>query len=663
MARVLADNRVEFNEKELEVQDALGSFVHARYQAARDSKKEIHEEMLDCLRLMRDEELTCSDGTDDVKIAMNITAPIIRGIVGLLRDIFGGSVDEPYVIRPTPVPELDANATAELRKKVVDALPQLEQESGGSQEAIVEGLSSMRRAFELEQSRLAVAAAEAMSLKVRDRLVDAEWTAAFGDEFLLNFVMFPAAIMKTPSMRVKKWKKWNAGRMEVSNEIIPVVENISPFDFYLAPGAADIANAEYVLERRRISYSELRALAGTDSYWMEGVLSALEQMPDGYVDTEGDYKARGDSTAADEHEPTIVDGYDTIGYYGKVRGALLKEFGIEDVTEDDNYEAEIWCIRDVVIKAVLNSDPLQKRPFLAASYEPIPGQFWGSCPTLRLRDIQKVCTATIKALIRNMAFASGPIGEVDIDRVEEDGDPRELAPWQLKLVNGGKVGGSSGTAAYRFHDVNSHANELLAVFDKFLGTAYEVIGIPRVAFGSPTGLGETGRTQGGMAIIMNQASKSIKSALRVLERNIIEPTVQGFIDFEMTNSADAATRGDIRVYARAVSGILEQENKRGKLEWALQSLGPLMQIAGPDGQPMVPPAAPLRLLAELFKLNGIPTQGILPDFDMQDAISATAPKPVAPSFGVPQLDGRSAAAQGAIQGMNSLTGAPNGGAV
>ena len=139
--------------------------------------------------------------------------------------------------------------------------------------------------------------------------------------------------------------------------------------------------------------------------------------------------------------------------------------------------------------------------------------------------------------------------------------------------------------------------------------------------------------------------------MRLLEELIIEPIIQRIADEAVANSLDQSIKGDIQVRARGVSGIVEKDNRREQLNWAMQSLVPLMQITGADGQPVIPPDAPVRLLYEQFKALGIPTDGVFNvDYDKQDAVKADTgvpPEVVAQ----PTLDGRSPDAMAAIQAM------------
>ena len=81
-------------------------------------------------------------------------------------------------------------------------------------------------------------------------------------------------------------------------------------------------------------------------------------------------------------------------------------------------------------------------------------------------------------------------------------------------------------------------------------------------------------------------------------------------------------------------------------------------------QPIIPAAAVQRILYQIFKNKGLPTEGIFPDFDRQAALGdlldegglAPAGMPQDPMAGAPQLDGRSATAAAAIEQSNDTLG-------
>ena len=263
-------------------------------------------------------------------------------------------------------------------------------------------------------------------------------------------------------------------------------------------------------------------------------------------------------------------------------------------------------------------------------------------------------------MVRNMGLASGVLGEVESDRVIDEEEVNVILPNTIREVK--SVMGMQGRA-YNFYTVPDISQQLLSVFERFMQYGYETIGIPRVAFGSTENIGTLGRTSGGVAMVLNQASKSVKFALRVLEENVIEPVVQSYIDYELMYSMDTTIKGDIRVHARGVSGIVEKENQESKLQWALQSLAPYMQVIDPQTQqPIIPPRAIQLLLYQIFKSSGINTEGIFPDFELEAALSQDI-RGLNPMYQGGTIDGRNASAGQAIANQNGLTANPAAGGV
>lgn len=643
------------SKKHQELVEELGKYVRDRFEIAKEVKREHYEILLDCLRQVRGELLACETIDPDIDVNFNITSPIVKGIVGLIRDVFSNSIDNPFVIKATPQADLDEAMTKNVMRAVIAQLQSMPMMTPDMIEAAAaEQGQALKNAAIQEQQKLANIAADKMNTVIQDRLVDADWLRQFGD-FIYNFVVYPAAIMKTPAVSYKPWKRWNGSRMVVERKLIRGVENISPFDFYPAPNAQNVQDAEYVIELRKCSRTDLVGYYSAPGFDGDGIKQVLTDYPSGWLEPREDGHDRSPEIDIDDNTIGVDDDaqgfYDCVGFYGAIRGEILEEFGIEVGDPALSYEAEIWTINDIVIKAVLNPDPVGQRPFYVASFEPIPGAFWGECPVTRLRDVQRVCTATIVAMVRNMGLSSGVLGEVESDRVIDDEDVNVIMPNTIREVK--SVMGMQGRA-YNFYTVPDISHQLLNVFERFMQYGYETIGIPRIAFGSSENIGSLGRTSGGVAMVLNQASKSVKFALRVLEENIIEPVVQSYIDYELMYSLDQTIKGDIRVYARGVSGIVEKETQESKLQWALQSLSAYVGMIDPEtGRPVVPPAAIQRMLYQIMKVSGISTEGIFPDFDLQSAFTQDM-QSLNPMYQGGTIDGRNASAGQAIANQNSL---------
>lgn len=632
--------------------DTLGDMVVSRFRKAREAKMPHYNDMMDCLKLMNGQPLTAPSG-DGPDIVMDISSPIVKNIVGLIRDIFVGSTAQPYTINATPVVDLPEDVEAQLLGKIERELETFIAINGGDVGAVRAQVTEMRQAVQLEENRKASVAADRLRTIIADRLYDADWEAQFID-FIDHFCIYPAAIMKAPAVNTRTTMRWDGTTVSPTTETVRQVENISPFDFFPAPYATDIQTADYVIERRRLTRNELLQLGSASGYDVDVIAEVFEANPNGaplpYGSVDDDDIS--DTAGGDK---TDIDAFDALGYYGRIRNDLLAEYGIEFAKEEMHgaSEAEVWVVGGRVIKCLLNPDPLGRRPFYKACFEKVPSSFWGASPAMKLRDTQRVCTASVRALVRNMQYSSGPIGEVRKGAVKDGHAPNAVIPHTIRVVEEDNYG--SGAPAYRFYTVPSLSNELVALFDKFMGYGYELIGIPRVAFGSPQGLGTLGRTAGGVSIILNQSTKAIKQALRMIESGLIEPVVQDFINYEIRTSNDPDIRGDIRVFARGVSGLMEQESKNGDLEWALQSISSMVGVIDPTTQkPIVPATAVQRILYTMFKNKGLSTEGIFPDFDRQEAFGELTgqPMPQDPAGGVPDLQGRSPNAEAAIAAAN-----------
>lgn len=631
--------------------DSLGTFITAAFEQARAAKRPHTSDMQDCLNMMNGRPLSASSDSD-VDIVMDVSSPIIKGVVGLIRDIFVGSTAAPYTINATPIVELPAKVENELLSRVEADLGMMLAAAGGDVGSVRAQIKDLKSVLLLEENRRAVVAAEAMTQVIADRLHDADWENQF-IEFIEHFCIYPAAIMKSPSIKHIASQRWDGDTVAVERDFVRQVENISPFDFYPAPYAEDIQTADYVIERRRMTRNELLALRNAAGYSAEVIDEIFETNPKGSLLglSDEDKHPASDTIGMEESE---ITAYDAIGYYGALLNETLAEYGVE--FDDDELagssEAEVWVVAGRVIKCMLNPDPAGHRPFFKACFERVPGAFWGISPAMRLRDTQRVCTSAARSLIRNMRYSSGPIGEVEKGRVKDGQPVTAVLPNTIRVVSEDNTG--SGRPAYNFYTVPSQINELSALFDKYHNTGYDLIGIPRLAFGGTQGIGTVGRTSGGMSIVMNQSTKAIKHALRMIEKGLIEPVIQSFIDYELRTTTDDTLRGDVRVYARGVSGLMEQETQNSNLEWALQSIVPMVGKNDPQtNQPLVPASAVQVLLYKLFKNKGIPTDGIFPDFDKHEAFgNAIAPQINDPTGELPRLDGRSADAAGAIAAAN-----------
>ncbi len=607
------------DKKKEAINDNLASTVKRKYRIASEANREAHQRAYDCLRQIKGNLFDMEVDESDAHlrdIQMNITLPTILGIKALLAEILDPIIAQPFTLSPSPIVELPPEVKDRLHEAIQQHLPQLVEMAQGDRNTLynlIERFTETTKRYEFESAQRA---SDALTTVIKDRLVDSGFENEFSD-WLYNFMVYPLAIIKAPFYAFERRRAWGTFGLIYQNKLVAKVKNISPFDFFPSPKAKDPHTCPYIIERMRLHVGQLVDLGDSETgFDIDAIDEALEEY-DRYiieylVGDDSDAPPDSDDEMSEDAESTENGYYDILVYYGRIRGEDLIEYGV-DLEESDErrfFEAEIWVLGDYVIKASLNPNEQGKRPFEVLSYATTTGEMWGKSPVEIIRDAQRQCTLSGRALARNMEFSSAPIGEVDSSKVLGEDDPQTIYPLMLRAVKGSV----NGNPIYRFYSVPSLATELMSVYDKFKAIAYDLIGIPQLAFGDAQGVATLGRTSGGVAMVLNQASKSIKQTMSDVERKITKPIIQKFVDDELRFSEDPTIRGDIEVQVNGVRSLAEKEAKEGSIQWAIQSLAPFAQGV------QIPSDVILRLIRELFEQQGIDTTG-LPDFTLSDAVN------------------------------------------
>ena len=155
-------------------------------------------------------------------------------------------------------------------------------------------------------------------------------------------------------------------------------------------------------------------------------------------------QAEGKSVAAVMANPEAT--IDALQYRGSVMGKMLVEWGMDEASIPDQtkeYSCEVWLIGQWVIKAMLNSDPLGRKNLYKASYEEIPGVFWGNGVTDLCRDVQTQCNTAARAMANNMGLGSGPQTVFNIDRLPTGEDLTQVYPYKIWQTTSDPYGSSA----------------------------------------------------------------------------------------------------------------------------------------------------------------------------------------------------------------------------
>jgi hypothetical protein len=323
-------------------------------------------------------------------------------------------------------------------------------------------------------------------------------------------------------------------------------------------------------------------------------------------------------------------------------GVVETKWGEIDPLQD--YELNIWLCNNIVLRAIVNPHPLNRRPFHVASCYPRAGSFWGQGIPEIVGDTQRELNASIRAQIRNMGFASGPVVEIDTDRVQDE--DVTVDPWRVFRT---RSKGEERFPAIQFHEMPNGMQALMAKAAEAWQAAHDLAGIPPYTRGDNRGAAPT---LGAFSMQYAGALKGIKQIIGNIDVGAVEPLVEGFWAYNMMFSDDRAIKADAQVKARGAQGLVALEHRQSRPLETLQAVGPILKDAAPQSM--------LMLVGEFLKAAGYdPAAFGLPGGIAQSEIAnrATGAPPQLGGGGVPQIDGRSGPAQSALANP-SLPSAP-----
>ena len=478
----------------------LASHVRKRWEVAKDGRSDLEERMLQCVRQRNGDydpqiqaEIESQGGSD---IFVQLTSVKCRAATSWLRDtLLGTGSDKPWSMDSSPEPDLPMEVTQGLEAKLSQELMQAMQSTGAM--PTEEDLADIARKMQDEAMELNKEEAEKrvgrMERKMEDQLLEGGWYEAF-NEFIEDIVTFPFAALKGPVKRRRKVMKWEDNKLVPAEVIRNEWERVDPFNLYWAPWAWDV-NDGFVIERHRMTSENLQSLLDVPGYNNDAIRTVLADFGRGgldewlWVDS-----ARATAEGKNTTEATNTDDLiDALQLWDSISGKLLVEWGVpeEDIEDQSlSYPCEVWLIGGTVIRAVLNYDPLGRKPYYLTSYESKPGSVAGKGVGDLCRDSQSMVNATARALANNMGISSGPQVGVNISRLPAGEDISDMHPWKIWQFQSSEY--NDGSPPLSFFQPSSNAQELMAVFEKFSERADEDTMIPKYMTGGHTpGAGRT----------------------------------------------------------------------------------------------------------------------------------------------------------------------------
>ena len=517
--------------------------------------------------------------TEKSRIFVKVTKTKTLAAYGQIADVLFGGNKFPLSIDPTKLPDgveetVNFETNEEIRKASGDTKPDKllpgetypefkERLAGlaGKLEPVLDqvkpGPNGSPSAVQMHPAEVA---AKKMEKKIHDQLEESHAkkhlrAAAF------ECALFGTGIMKGPFAVDKEYPNWNEdGEYTPLFKTIPQTTSVSIWNFYPDPDASTMEEAEYIVERHKMSRSQVRALKKRPYFRPNAIDNALK-IGENYRKEWWEQVMEDNSEEEDKAER-----FEVLEFWGFVDREIIEDQGVDipsELKNADQLSVNIWIANSQVLRLVMNPFTPAYIPYFAAPYEMNPYSIFGVGIAENMDDTQTLMNGFMRMAVDNAALSGNLLIEVD---------ETNLVPGQDLSVYPGKVfrrqGGAPGQAIFgtKFPNVS---NENMQMFDKARVLADESTGFPSFAHGQ-TGVSGVGRTASGISMLMSAANGSIRNVVKNIDDYLLAPLGKAFFNFNMQFDFDKEIKGDLEVKARGTESLMANEVRSQRLMQFLQ---------------------------------------------------------------------------------------------
>lgn len=371
----------------------------------------ISDRLMSCLRQYQGEysaeqlqAITQFGGSDTFA---RITGVKCRTLAALLEELYLGP-ERPWRIDPTPIPTLPENIAESIQQMILGEVAAAQQAGEQIQpEKVMARLEQMHKAALQATKIKADNEAKLATERLDDQLQEGGFYTSFRD-FLINFSIYPFAVLKGPFFTMGRKVKYVEGMPTVVEMPIMSYSAPSPFDIWFSPGVSRPDEGD-IVERERLSRFDVEALRNAPTYDAEAIDAFLGEFPTGH----SEWTSNVEQSRANEEEresPILNDSelYDVISFHGWIDGVTLNNeplFDEYDLEEDRAHHVTVRMLGSVVIGAHPNPDPMERSIFHVSSFEQVPGSVIGRGLPESLVDAQALANSAMRAVVNNMGLA------------------------------------------------------------------------------------------------------------------------------------------------------------------------------------------------------------------------------------------------------------------
>jgi hypothetical protein len=595
--------------------EKLAEYIQDKFTSVESSRQEEEERWLEAYRQYRglygpDTQFTSSEKS---QVFIKITKTKVLAAYGQIIDVLFAGQRFPLGVDSTRIPEGVDEAVHFDPKDPENAIEKLEKTYGfagdgrelppGATSQMMQEMSlgplinqlneiedklrpGMGKTATAQTYHPADEAAKRMEKKILDQLEESSASKHLRHT-AFEMALFGTGILKGPFAMDKEYANWDEeGNYSPIIKTVPKVENVSIWNFYPDSDAKNMDECEFIIQRHRMSHSDMRNLKKRPYFRADAIDSTIE-MGTNYV------RKWWETDLEDYRNTYDVDRFEIFEFWGNIDRTAAEEAGLEvppDLRDVDTLQVNCWACHNQVLRLVINPFTPKRIPYFAAPYELNPYSFFGVGLAENMTDTQQLMNGFMRMAVDNAVLSGNLIFEID---------ETNLVPGQDLELYPGKVfrrqGGAPGQALFgtKYPNVST---ENMMMFDKARQLADDATGIPSYSHGQ-TGVQGTGRTAAGISMLMGAAQLSVKGVVKNIDDYLLQPLGEAFYAFNMQFDFDPDARGDLEVKARGTESLMKNEVRSQRL---LQ----LLNIAGnPNLASFVKFPVVLRELAQAMDLD------------------------------------------------------------
>ena len=235
--------------------------------------------------------------------------------------------------------ELPAGATAKTLAESVGPL----KDKLENVEGVREGVGKTPTAITFSPAMIA---AKMMQKKIHDQLEESGASKHLRST-AFEMALFGTGVMKGPFAVDKEYPSWNEdGEYSPTIKTIPQVSHVSVWNFYPDPDATNMDEAQYVIERHKMSRSQLRGLKRRP-FFRNNVIDEAIQLGENYT------KEYWEDDLSDYSPDHGVERFEVLEYWGMVDVEMLLEQGVDipdELSEVDELQANVWICNGKLLR-------------------------------------------------------------------------------------------------------------------------------------------------------------------------------------------------------------------------------------------------------------------------------------------------------------------------